>query len=75
MAAFDQHEKCARCREKKLGQDPCVIGNNCVICEGFSDLEKEKMATPSCKIRKERKAGYCAWRCRCRHQSSLDPSA
>ena len=24
MAAFDLHERCARCREKKLGEDPCV---------------------------------------------------
>ena len=21
--------------EKKLGQDPCVLGNDCLICEGF----------------------------------------
>ena len=57
MAPFDHHDKCARCREKKVGQDPCVLGNDCLICEGFSDLQKEKLATPSYKIRKERKAG------------------
>ena len=57
MAAIDQHEKCARCREKKLGQDPCVIGNDCALCDGFSDLQKEKLATPSDTIWKERKAG------------------
>ena len=51
MAAFDNHEKCARCRDKKVGQDPCVI------CDGFSDIQREKLATPSYKIRKERKAG------------------
>ena len=26
MAAFDLHEKCARCRDKKVGKDPCVKG-------------------------------------------------
>ena len=26
MAGFDQHERCARCRDKKLGSDPCVKG-------------------------------------------------
>ena len=57
MAAFDNHDKCARCHEKKIGQDQCVLGNPCVICDGFSDLQKEKLATPSYKIRKERKAG------------------
>ena len=57
MVAFDNHEKCARCRDKKVGQDPCVLGNPCVICDGFSDIQREKLATPSYKIRKERKAG------------------
>ena len=57
MAAFDNHDKCARCREKKVGQDPCVLGNACVICDGFFDIQKEQLATPSYKIRKERKAG------------------
>ena len=56
MAAFDLHEKCARCREKKVGQDLCVLGNDCLICDGFSDSQKERLATPSYKIRKEKKA-------------------
>ena len=58
MAASDQHEKCARCREKGLGQDSYVIGNNCVICEGFSELQKEKLSTPSYKIRKSARLVY-----------------
>ena len=57
MAAFDLHDKCARCREKRVGHDPCVLGNDCSICEGYTDLQKEKLATPSYKIHKERKAG------------------
>ena len=44
MAAFDHRDKCARCHEKKIGQDPCVLGNDCLICEGFSDSPKEKLA-------------------------------
>ena len=55
MAAFDIHEKCARCRNKKVGQDPCVLGNPCVICDGFSDAQREKLATPSSNL--DRKAG------------------
>ena len=55
MAAFDLHEKCARCRDKKVGEDPCVKGQECVICEGFSDAQRE--TTPSYKIRKEKISG------------------
>ena len=57
MAAFDVHEKCARCRDKKMGEDPCVKGLECVICEGFSDFQRETLSTPAYKIRKDRKSG------------------
>ena len=57
MAAFDLHEKCARCREKKVGEDLCVEGQICVICEGFSDSQHEMLSTPSYKIRKDKRTG------------------
>ena len=57
MAAFDLHEKCAHCREKKIGDDLCVKGQSCVICEGFSEAQRETLSTPSYKIRKEKRAG------------------
>ena len=57
MAAFDLHEKCARCRDKKVGDDPCVKGQDCVICEGFTDAQRETLSTPSYKIRKEKRSG------------------
>ena len=57
MAAFDLHERCARCREKKLGEDPCVKDKPCSLCDKFSDTQKETLSTPSYRIRKERKAG------------------
>ena len=31
MAAFDSHDKCACCRNKKVGEDPCVKGQACII--------------------------------------------
>ena len=55
--AFDLHEKCARCREKKLGDDLCVKGQICNLCDGFSEAQREALATPSYKIRKEKRAG------------------
>ena len=57
MAAFDSHEKCARCRDKKVGDDPCVKRQDCVICEGFTDAQCETLSTPSYKIRKDRRSG------------------
>ena len=57
MAVFDLHERCARCREKKLGEDPCVKDKPCSLCDNFSDTQKETLSTPSYRIRKERKAG------------------
>ena len=57
MAAFDMHERCACCRDKKLDQDPCVKDNLCSICDNLSDLQKETLSMPSYRIHKGRKAG------------------
>ena len=45
MAAFDMHDRCACCRDKKLGQDPCVQDKRYSICENFSDSQKETLST------------------------------
>ena len=47
MAAFDHHEHCAHCREKKIGEDPCVKGKLCSLCDNFSDSQRETISTPS----------------------------
>ena len=57
MASFDLHDKCARCRDNLSGEDDCVKDKPCKVCDGFSDIQKEMLATPSYKIRKEKKAG------------------
>ena len=57
MAVFDLHKHCARCREKKLGEDLCVKDKPCSLCDKFSETQKETLSTPSYRIRKERKAG------------------
>ena len=31
MAAFDAHDKCVCCEEKKIGDDPCVQDEQCDI--------------------------------------------
>ena len=50
------HEKCARCRDKELGSDACIIAV-CKICDGFTAIQREVLATPQYQIRKDKKAG------------------
>ena len=57
MAAFDLHKKCAYCRDKGIGDDPCVKDKQCSVCDSFSDEQRELVSTPSYRIRKNRKAG------------------
>ena len=57
MAGFDFHKKCARCRDKGIGDDPCVKDKPCNMCDSFSDEQRDLISTPSYRIRKERKAG------------------
>ena len=54
MALFNSHKKCARCREKEVGDDPCVKKLDCRICKAFTPARIEQLATPIYKSRKER---------------------
>ena len=54
MALFDNHKKCARCREKGVGDDPCVKKQDCQICKAFMPSQILQLATPTYKARKER---------------------
>ena len=54
MALFDSHKKCARCREKGVGDDPCVKKLDCQICKAFTPPQVQQLATPTYKSRKER---------------------
>ena len=53
MALFDAHSKCARCREKGIGQYPYVERKQCQICDNFSEDQKKQLATPTYRARKE----------------------
>ena len=54
MAAFDQHQRCSRCREAKKGQDLCVLGESCHICDSLSPDQLKQLATPKYRERKEK---------------------
>ena len=54
MALFDNHKKCAGCREKGVGDDPCVKKQDCQICKAFTPSQILQLATPTYKAKKER---------------------
>ena len=56
MAGFDSHSKCARCRDKGVGDDPCVLKKECDVCKGFTPEQIQQLATPTYRDRKEKKA-------------------
>ena len=58
MANFDSHAFCARCREKGKGSDDCVKNaqsTDCKICNAFSEEQRLQLATPSYRIKKEKR--------------------
>ena len=58
MASFDLHEWCTRCREKVIGSDPCVHGEEpCKYCVVLTPEQILKLSIPKYKIRKEKKGG------------------
>ena len=53
MAVFDNHKKCGRCREKRLGDDPCVQKLDCQICQAFTPAQVKQLFTHTYQSRKE----------------------
>ena len=57
MAILDLHDKYARCRQKLIGEDAYVKDNPCSICDSFLEVQREYLANPTYRIRKEEKSG------------------
>ena len=58
MADFDTHFHCARCRDKGKGKEPCVSDpqtSNCQICNSLTSDQLQQLATPSYKLKKEKR--------------------
>ena len=53
MALFDSHKKCAHCREKGVGDNPCVKKMDCQICQAFTPAQLKQLSTPTYQSRKE----------------------
>ena len=56
MVGFDSHTVCARCHDKKKGQDPCVEkeGADCHHCNALTPVQLGQLSTPSYKIKNEK---------------------
>ena len=54
-AGFDQHSHCAR-RHKGQGSDPYVMKQECTFCNVLTTDQKAQLATPSYKLKKDKKA-------------------
>ena len=57
VANFDTHIRCAQCREKGAGSDPCVqVKDDCTACLLLTPEQRKHLATPTYKLRKEKKS-------------------
>ena len=54
MAVYDPHLKCARCREKGIGDDPYVAGKDCEVCNSLSPEQLKQLSTPTYKNKKRK---------------------
>ena len=58
MASFDGHLYCARCRDKGKGKNTCVESEDssgCVHCNALTPEQWAQLATPSYKLKKEKR--------------------
>ena len=54
MAMFDGHLMCAHCKDKGVGDDPCVQKKDCPICKAFTAEQVQQLATLTYRTRKEK---------------------
>ena len=57
IASFDGHFKCARCRDKGVGEDACVLKKDCTVCKELTPEQILQLATPTyreCKSKEKK---------------------
>ena len=54
MTVFDNHRKCARCKDKGVGDEPFVKKQECKICQAFMPAQLKQLSIPTYQSRKER---------------------
>ena len=58
MASFDGHSYCACCRDKEKGEEPCISNKetvDCKFCNALTPEQRTQLATPSYKLKKEKR--------------------
>ena len=57
MASCDGHAFCARCRDKKKGEDPCIKNpeSECNFCNILTPEQLQQLSTPSYRLKKEKR--------------------
>ena len=55
-ATFDQHSRCACCKEKGQGYDPCVNKQDCKYCNMLASDQISQLSTPTYKAGKYKKS-------------------
>ena len=48
--------KCAHCRDKGVGDDPCVLKKECDVCKRFTPDQIQQLSTPTYRERRDKKA-------------------
>ena len=56
IVIFDLHKQCARCHDKGLGDDPCILKRECEYCNSLTAEQKMQLSTPSYKASKEKRS-------------------
>ena len=78
MANFDGHSFCARCHEKGKGEEPCVANKDttdCKLCNSLTPEQLSQLATPSYKIKKEKRESKRSESANPTDDTLVDPSA
>ena len=57
MVSFDKHSRCARCRDKEHGENPCVKNLACEFCDLLTPEQLLQLSTPTYKICKKKQKG------------------
>ena len=62
LASFDGHAYCTCCRDKGKGEELCISdqeASDCKFCNAFTPEQRVQLATPSYKLKKEKREAKC----------------
>ena len=77
MASFDGHAFCARCRDKKKGENPCVKSpeSECKFCVVLTPEQLTQLSTPSYRLKKEKREAKKLESTTSKDSTLVDPSS